>query len=171
MVERPRLFAELEAGAAGGVTLISAPAGSGKTMLLSSWIESGRARDPVAWISVDRGETDATRFWGSVVDELRSAGAIAAGDPLDTLAPAPLGSHREYTERVVAGLERLSSPVVLIVDDVHELHSDDALQTLERLIERMPAALRLILVSRRDPKLGLHRLRLDGRLAEIRGSD
>jgi LuxR family transcriptional regulator, maltose regulon positive regulatory protein len=170
-VDRPRLFAELDAGTAGGVTLVSAPAGSGKTVLLSSWLDRSRANGAVAWVSVDRDETDATRFWGAVVDALRDAGALSAGDPLATLAPAPLAGQREYAERLLAGLARLPKPTVLIVDDLHELRSEDALDTLEHLIEKTPPELRIILSTRRDPKLGLHRLRLADKLTEIRGSD
>ena len=170
-MDRPRLFAELEAGTAGTVTLISAPAGSGKTMLLSSWLESGRIQDPVAWVSVDRGESDTTRFFASFVDAVRESGAIGADDPLTTLAPAPLGGQDEYVQRLINGLEQLEKPLLLVIDDVHELRSEDALRGLERLLGAAPASLRVVLVTRRDPKLGLHRLRLDGRLIEIRGSD
>ena len=170
-MERPRLFADLEAGAAGGVTLISAPAGSGKTMLLSSWIESGNATDPVAWVSVERGESDATRFFASVVDALRQSGEIGADHPLATLAPAPLGGQEEYVDRLLDGLAHLDRRVVLVVDDLHELHSEEALRGLGRLLEAAPAGLRVVIATRRDPKLGLHRLRLEGRLTEIRGED
>jgi LuxR family maltose regulon positive regulatory protein len=165
------LFAELEAGIPGGVTLISAPAGSGKTMLLSSWLGSGRARDPVAWVGVERGETDPTRFFASVARALRESGAIGADHPLANLAAAPLGGHDEYVERMIDGLEQLDRPLVLVLDDLHELGSDEALRGLGRLLEAAPPALRVVIATRRDPKLGLHRLRLDGRLTEIRGDD
>jgi amidase len=85
-VERPRLFSELEAGTESGVTLVSAPAGSGKTTLLSSWLESRRTNDCVAWIGVERGESDPIRFFASLVDALRRAGATII-DPVDTGDP------------------------------------------------------------------------------------
>ena len=88
LVERPRLFALLDRGASAPVTLICAPAGSGKTVLLSSWLRG--AQHPVAWVGVERDEADATRFWTTVIDALRGAGAIAPDDPLATLVPAPL---------------------------------------------------------------------------------
>ena len=101
LVERPRLFALLDRGAAGPVTLISASAGSGKTMLLSSWLRGRPPEGVVAWIGVERGETDATRFWGTVMDSVRGSGAIAPGDPLATLVPAPPARARR--ESVLSG--------------------------------------------------------------------
>jgi LuxR family maltose regulon positive regulatory protein len=171
LVERPRLFASLDRGAAGRVTLLCAPAGSGKTMLLSSWLRSAQLPGAVAWVDVERDETDATRFWGMVMDALRSSGAIAPDDALATLVPAPSGGQEEFLARLLDGLGRLSRPVVLVLDDLHHLRSEHALESLERLIARAPDQLRTLVVSRRDPKLGLHRLRLAGELVEIRGAD
>jgi LuxR family maltose regulon positive regulatory protein len=164
LVNRPRLFALLDANAP--VTLVCAPAGSGKSTLLRSWSAPGT----LAWVEVERDEEDATRFWGAVMDALRRSGAIAPDDPLATLTPAPSGGG-EFVERLLEGLTALDRPVVLVLDDLHHLRSDDALRSLEKLLERAPPTLRTVVVSRRDPKLGLHRLRLAGQLAEIRGAD
>jgi LuxR family maltose regulon positive regulatory protein len=169
VVERRRLFDVLTDGIAGPVTVLTGPAGSGKTTLLSSWL---RHLDvPVAWVSVPRGERDANRFRGSVMDALRGSGAIAAGDPLATLAPAPLGDRDEFLDRLIEGLARLPGPVVLVIDDLHELRSDDALRDVETVLARAPAQLRTVVASRRDPQLGLHRMRLAGELTEIRAAD
>src|ERR671938_1359821 len=75
LVARPRLFELLDRGAAHPVTLVCAPAGSGKTMLLASWLRSAELPGPVAWVNVERDEADATRFWGMVMDALRRSGA------------------------------------------------------------------------------------------------
>ena len=82
MVKRERLFAMLDRGAVSPVTLISAPAGSGKTMLVSSWLRSAEPPGAVAWVGVERDESDATHFWGMVMDAMRSSGVIAPDDPL-----------------------------------------------------------------------------------------
>jgi LuxR family maltose regulon positive regulatory protein len=166
LVDRPRLFSLLARESP--VTLVCAPAGSGKTTLLSSWLRT--REEPVAWVGVERDETDAARFWATVLDALRDCGAVAAGDPLATLVPAPAGLD-EFLARLQAGLQRLPAPAVLVIDDVHELHSEPALRGLERLLARPPARLRTVIAARRDPKLGLYRLRLTGELTEIRAAD
>jgi LuxR family transcriptional regulator, maltose regulon positive regulatory protein len=171
LVARPRLFAALERGSAGPVTLLTGPAGSGKTMLLSSWLRSVDPPPAVAWVDVERDERDATRFWATVIDAVRRSGAVATGDPLTTLTPGPGGRGDEFLERLLDGLGRLERPVFLVLDDLHHLRADDALAGLERLLTRGPPRLRTFIVSRRDPKLGLHRLRLAGGLVELRGAD
>jgi LuxR family maltose regulon positive regulatory protein len=165
LVERPRLLALLERPSP--VTLICAPAGSGKSALLSSWL-AARAT-PVAHVAVEREESDATRFWTHVLDALR--GAFPADDRLATLAPAPLGGEDELLDRLRDGLDRLTEPVVLVIDDLHHLAADDAVQGLDRLLASAPAQLRTVLATRRDPPLALHRLRLAGQLTEIRAAD
>ena len=167
LVERPRLFELLDRGTQGAVTLVAAPAGSGKTMLVSSWLR-GRPETTAAWVSVERDEGDATRFWGSVMDAVRGSGAVDAGDPLTTLVP---GGQAEFLQRLREGLARLQDPLTLVLDDLHHLRAGDALHTLERLVASAPPQLRTLITSRRDPKLGLHRLRLAGELTEIRAAD
>jgi LuxR family maltose regulon positive regulatory protein len=140
-------------------------------MLLSSWLRSAELPGPVAWVAVERDEADATRFWGMVMDALRGSGAVAADDPLATLVPAPVGGQEEFLARLVEGLDRLDGPVLLVLDDLHQLRSEDALRGLEELLARAPDTLRTVIASRRDPKLGLHRLRLAGEMLEIRAAD
>jgi LuxR family transcriptional regulator, maltose regulon positive regulatory protein len=171
LVARPRLFALLDRGVQGPVTVIAAPAGSGKTTLVSSWLRGAELPGPPAWVPVERDESDATRFWGTVMDALRDSGAIASDDPLATLTPAPLGGHEEFLQHLIEGLARLPRPVVLVLDDLHQLRSAEALRGLERLLARTPPQLRTVVLSRRDVKLGLHRLRLTGELIEIRAAD
>jgi LuxR family maltose regulon positive regulatory protein len=171
LVERPRLFAALERGAAGPVTLVSAPAGSGKTLLVSSWLRAEVPDDAVAWVSVERDEQDTTHFWATVMDALRDSGAIPAADPLATLAPAPLGGHDEFVRRLLEGLARVRGTVHLVLDDLHHLRAPDGLASIEHLLTRAPPQLRTFVLTRHDPKLGLHRLRLSGELTEIRAAD
>jgi LuxR family maltose regulon positive regulatory protein len=171
LVERPRLFALLDRGALGPVTVLVAPAGSGKTMLLSSWLRSTKPAGAVAWVGVERDEADATRFWGMVMDALRGSGALPADDPLATLTPAPQGGQEEFLQRLIEGVGRLPGTVFLVLDDLHHLQSQEGLRGLEELLARSPEPLRTVILTRRDPPLGLHRLRLAGELMEIRGAD
>src|SRR5262245_3697719 len=144
VVQRPALFDLLDRGVQGPVTLVCAPAGSGKTMLIRSWLETRGPPMPVARLIVATGEADATRFWGSVTDALRRSGAVASDDPLATLAAAPMGGHDAFVAGLTDGLERLAAPVLLVIDDLEQLRSDEALEGLGRLIERTPAQLRCL---------------------------
>ena len=166
LVERPRLFELLDRGTQGPVTLVAAPAGSGKTMLVSSWLRTANAT--TAWVACEREETDATHFWGTVMDAIRGSGAVPPGDPLTTLVP---GDQEEFVARLREGLAALPEPLLLVLDDLHHLRSPDALAALEQLVTQAPAPLRTLITTRRDPKLGLHRLRLAGELTEIRAAD
>ncbi|MFL5964566.1 MAG: LuxR C-terminal-related transcriptional regulator [Gaiellaceae bacterium] len=170
VVGRDALFEMLSAAErAGGVTLVSAPAGSGKTILLRSWLDEAGLRDRAAWVSVDRNEQDAQRFWLSVIDELR--GSVGAEAYVEKLAPTPAFEGAAVVERLLSGLQSLDEPALLVIDDLQELASPEALTHLEILLARRPALLRIVLATRRDPQLGLHRLRLAGQLTEIRASD
>jgi LuxR family maltose regulon positive regulatory protein len=166
LIARPLLFERLSAAGPGTVTLVCAPAGSGKTVLLRSW--AATSGEAVAWVTVERGERDAQRFWLHVIDAV----AGAAGDEIiERVSPAPRFAGAVAVERLLEQLERLEAPITLVVDDLHELDSDDALAWLELLLERLPARLRVVLATREEPALALHRLRLEGDLTELRGPD
>ena len=169
LVARTALFGLLSAGYAVGVTLVSAPAGSGKTVLLRSWTETAGLAPRTAWVSVERDERDAQRFWLSVVEALR--GAAGMEGPIEDLGPAPGFDGEVVVERIVVGARSLDAPFLLVVDDLHQLLEPRALEQLELLLERRPAQLRVILSTRHDPPLGLHRLRLAGELEELRAAD
>ena len=166
VVSRPRLFGRLAAQAR--VSVVSAPAGSGKTVLLRSWISQSGVASSAAWVPAGRGERDPQRFWLSVLAALRQT---AAGSALvRELTAAPDLDGWVITERLLADLAPLDDQLWLVVDDVHEL-GPDALRQLELLIMRAPPGLRFVLATRHDVRLGLHRLRLEGGLAEIREPD
>lgn len=135
-------------------------------MLVRAWAAELDA--PVAWITVDRHERDAQHFWLRLIDAL----AQAAGDEvIERVTPAPSFAGAGVVERLLGQLRQLDEPLVLVIDDLHELVSNDALAWLEMLLTRLPPRLRVVLVTREDPGLGLHRLRLTGELTELRGAD
>jgi LuxR family transcriptional regulator, maltose regulon positive regulatory protein len=167
IVSRHGLFERL--GTAARVTQISAPAGSGKTFLLRSWLfESGRA-DSAAWVPVQRGGQDRQQFWISVLDALRDT--IAGSKLIRPLTGAPDLDGWAVVERLVEDLGPLEDPLWLVIDDAHELCSAETLAQLELLVMSAPAELRFILATRCDVRLGLHRLRLEGQLTELRAAD
>jgi LuxR family transcriptional regulator, maltose regulon positive regulatory protein len=156
VVARPRLFALLDSGIEQPVTLVAAPAGSGKTMLLTSWMAAVSPPGRVAWLSLDRGDNDPVRFWTYVLAALGRAGAVPAESSLQALP------H---------GLDELASPVVLVLDDLHELTEPRVFHGIESLIRHAPPQLRLVLSTRADPPLPLHRLLVSGRLSQLRMAD
>ena len=166
VVARPRLFGRLAAQAR--VSVVSAPAGSGKTVLLRSWISWAGVAGSAAWVPAGRGERDPQRFWLSVLTGVRETAAGAA--LVQPLTAAPSLDGWALVERLLADLAPLDDQLWLVVDDVHEL-GPDALRQLELLIMRAPPDLRFVLATRHDLRLGLHRLRLEGGLAEIREPD
>jgi DNA-binding CsgD family transcriptional regulator len=167
IVSRRGLFERLDTAAR--VTQVSALAGSGKTYLLRSWIAECGLADCAAWVPVQAAERDPQRFWISVLDALR--GTIAGSKLVRPLTGAPDLDGWAVIERLLEDLEPLEDSLWLVIDDVHELRSADALAQLELLVMRAPATLRFVLLTRREMRLGLHRLRLEGELTEIRAGD
>ena len=163
-VGRPRLLALLDAAEPGGLLLVSAPAGYGKTLLLAEW--AARRADRVAWLSLDDDDRAAPRFWSAVLAALR--GCPAVGPALDGLDPA----QDDFLVRLLEALDRVPGPVDLVLDDVHALPPGSAaVRALGALVRERPRALRLVLAGRADPPLPIARLRLSGELREIRARD
>jgi LuxR family maltose regulon positive regulatory protein len=156
-------------GTAGRVTVVSAPAGSGKTFLLRSWVDEAGLADRAAGVSVRREERDPQRFWIAVADGLR--GTAAGSGLVRPLTAAPDLDGWAIVERLLEDLAGLEERVWLAIDDLHELGSAEAISQLELLVLRAPPPLRFVLASRDDVRLGLHRLRLEGELTEVRGGD
>jgi LuxR family transcriptional regulator, maltose regulon positive regulatory protein len=167
VVSRPGLFRQLTE--ARRVVQVSAPPGSGKTVLLRSWIAESGLAECAAWVSAPGEERDPQQLWISVADALRDT---AIGSALVRgLTVAPDLDGWTVVERLLEDLASLEDRVWLVIDDLHELGTAETLRQLELLIMRAPPALRFVLVTRHDLRLGLHRLRLAGELTEIRTAD
>ncbi|HET6986823.1 MAG TPA: AAA family ATPase, partial [Kribbella sp.] len=161
LVDRRDLVAALDQALAKRVTVISAPAGSGKTSLLHAWADRRRHVCRIAFVSVKPGQHDAQLFWLSLL------GAIRGSEPP---VPAPGFNGQAMVDKVLAELAAYGEPIVLIIDDLHELTSAEAGEQLTALLTNLPVEVHAIVATRRDLPLRLHQLRLAGELAEIRAA-
>jgi LuxR family transcriptional regulator, maltose regulon positive regulatory protein len=166
-VSRHALFGRL--AEAERVVHISAPAGSGKTVLMRSWIAGAGLARHAAWVALDGQERDPGTFWISVADALR--GTAAGSALVRPLTAAPDLDGWAVVERLLTDLAPLQDRLWLMIDDAHLLDSAEVRAQLELLLLRAPQNLRFVLATRRDLRLGLHRLRLQGELTEIRTVD
>jgi LuxR family transcriptional regulator, maltose regulon positive regulatory protein len=169
LVDRGELLAALDRAAAAKVTIISAPAGSGKTSLLRAWADRPGQPHRLAVVQVQRDQQDAQLFWLGLLDAIRRGSGTASR--AEAPAATPDFNGRAMVERVLAALEDHRGRVMLVIDDLHELTSPDALAQLTRLLMNLPAHVHAMLATRRDLPLHLHRLRLAGELAEIRAAE
>ncbi len=169
LVSRPHLIAQLDEGLTRKLTLISTPAGFGKTTLLSEWAAQGTA--PVAWVSLDEGDNDATRFFSYVIAALQTLvpgmgeAALAA---LQSPNPPPIESVLGTLINEIVAIE---TNFALILDDYHLITSQTIHDALAFLLDHAPPHMHLIIATRADPPLPLARLRGRGQLAELRLSD
>jgi LuxR family maltose regulon positive regulatory protein len=168
LVDRRDLLAALDHAAARKVTVISAPAGSGKTCLLRAWTASRGQQYQVAGVQVARDQQDAQQFWLAVLAAVRKAGRTESPEPP---AATPGFDGHAMVDRVLAELAEHDDTAFLVIDDLHELTSLDALTQLARLLANLPADTHAIVATRRDLPLQLHQLRLAGELAEVRSAD
>jgi LuxR family transcriptional regulator, maltose regulon positive regulatory protein len=165
---RARLADRLTDGLTGQLTLVCAPAGFGKTALLADWARGGQV--PVAWLSLDAGDNDPTRFWRHTVAAVARLRPEVGEQVTALLDPSP----RSYEAVVTAMVNELAAgpdPVVLVLDDYHLIEAAPVHDSVGLLLRHLPSQLRLILASRADPPLGLARLRAGGQLAELRERD
>ena len=172
LVSRPRLSERLDRGAEAKLTLVSAPAGFGKSTLLAEWLAAvpagGRA---AAWLSLDPSDNDPASFWTYLIAALRvAAPGVGAGALALLQAPQP-----PPIDAVLATLlnELSAAPhdVVLVLDDYHVIDAREVQAGLAFLVDHLPPRLHLVLASRSDPALPLARLRARGELVEIRAAE
>jgi LuxR family transcriptional regulator, maltose regulon positive regulatory protein len=195
VVARPHLIEQLQAGAQSRLTLLSAPAGFGKTTLLAAWLAErqkakgkrqkqdnapGEAFSPftfdllpfeVAWVSLDAGDADPVQFWSYVVtalDQLYPGAGTAALAALQSPQPPPLEA---LLTPLLNALSSMPHEAILILDDYHVIAAPAIHQALSFLIEHLPPRLHLVIATRSDPPLPLTRLRARGELTELRATD
>ena len=169
VVSRPRLIERLNVGMHRKLTLISAPAGFGKTTLVSDWIVG--CDRPVAWISLDEGDNDPTLFLMYLVAAIQTI-ALNIGKGVLAILESPQPPPIESI--LIALLNEITSiqdNFVLILDDYHVIDSKPVDEALTYLLEHLPLQMHLVIASREDPQLPLARLRAQGHLNELRAAE
>lgn len=169
IVLRPRLIEQMNKGLHRKLTLISAPAGFGKTTLVSEWIAScGR---PVAWLSLDEGDNDLTRFLIYLITALQTI-LPKIGAEMQRMLQSPQPPPSESVLHILLNeMAGISEHIVLVLDDFHLIEDKEIGKALIFLLERLPPQLHLVITTREDPNLPLARLRARDQLTELRATD
>ncbi len=169
MVSRPRLLERLNEGLHRNLILISAPAGFGKTTLVSQWVLE--CERPAAWLSLDAGDNDPTRFLTYLVAALQTIAPALGQGVLSALQSPQPPPHEAILTALLNDLTTLSDDFVLVLDDYHVLDAKAVDQALTYLVEHLPPQMHLVIATREDPPLPLARLRTRGYLTEVRAAD
>jgi len=173
LVARPGVMEKLEQGLSRSITLVSAPAGFGKTTLLSEWHASEKGKiQPLAWLSLDSEDNDVERFFLYIAEALDTLENGIRGSVLSLLQMNQVPSTSIILTSLINALaETFQAPFVLVIDDYHVITSPAVHEALTFLVENIPLQMRLVILSREDPPLPLARLRARQQLTEIRAAD
>lgn len=163
---RPRLHAQLDAGRQTLLTLVVAPVGWGKSTLIAEWLRA--EADAAGWVSLDGGDNDIMRFWRYLLLAVTQAGNGVGSEALRQLDAPGVGVERDVLPVLVNELARSATDIVVVLDDYHVMHDSSVHASVVALLDHAPPQLHLILSTRTDPPLALSRLRVDGRLIEVR---
>jgi LuxR family maltose regulon positive regulatory protein len=169
LLERPRIDRLIAAGARGSITTVTGPPGAGKTMALALWAASSPAESMTAWVTIDDHDNQPRVFWSYVLEALRRSG-VPVPRALTATARRYAVDH-EFLLRFASLMAAQDPPVVLVLDDAHLLTGAKVLDGLAYVLKHAAPGLRLVVASRMDPLLPLHRYRLTGELTEVRASD
>lgn len=170
LILRPRLIEKINAGLGTKLTLISAPAGFGKTTLVSAWLVESNEEDCV-WLSLDQYDDDPNRFWQYVLAALQTVVPNIGKGIQQVVSSNPLPPPPILLTGLLNELDNLPHQLVLVLDDCHHIANRSIHEGLDYLIEHAPPQLNFVLISRADPPLSLARLRARGQLQELRLTD
>jgi LuxR family transcriptional regulator, maltose regulon positive regulatory protein len=170
LLPRASLQSLLQAGLGAKLCLVDAPAGFGKTTLLAQW-RAAADGDRAAWVSLDEGDDDPTRFWVYVVEALRTVDSGVGASALAALWRPSADLYRVVLPGLLNELSTAGLPLFLVLDDYHLITNPTCHQTLTFFLDHLPVGVHLVLATRADPPLPLARMRARGELAEIRATD
>ena len=169
LIERPRLVGKLNQGLERKLTLVSAPAGYGKSTTVSVWAETLEL--PTAWLSLDEYDDDLATFGIYLVETVRTVYPDACSTFSALLHATTLPLPHHLADKFLVDLEKLPGPLALVLDDYHTLQNPDIHAFIQRMAHRLPAAIQLVLITRLDPPLDLPRLRAQRQVLEIDEGD
>ncbi len=169
VVNRSRLIDRLNEGVECKLTLISAPAGFGKTTLISEWVTD--CERPNAWLSLDKGDNDTTRFLVYLVSALQGIAADVGEGVLGAIQSPQPPSVDSILTALLNNITAISEDFILVLDDYHVINNKSINDAVSFLLEQMPPQMHLVITTREDPDFPLSRLRARGQLTELRAAD
>lgn len=169
IIQRERLFLQLQAGLKNYLTLVSAPAGYGKTVLVAHWLHS--VNDPCAWLTVDEKEPDLQSYWMQIILALRYVYAQIGNETIEALYQNGQISIELILNELITEIEKLEHDVLLVLDDYFHIHAPVVHRSLRFLLEHCSANFHLILLTRSDPPLPLARYHARAQMVDIRAED
>ena len=171
LVARPKLRERLSRGAESKLTLVSAPAGFGKTTLIAEWLASTASKErSTAWLSLDQGDNEPVLFWTYLVSALQTA-APGIGAAALSVVQSPQPPIEAALATLLNELGTLPNDLVLVLDDYHVIEAREIQSGMDFLLDHLPPRVHLVIATRADPALPLPRLRARGELVEIRAAD
>ncbi len=173
LVRRPRLVQVLESGYQAGkrVTLVSAPAGFGKTTLLREWIKTTEPEKPFGWLSLDDGDNDPVRFLVYLISAIQKVYPEMGRTILASLNSSQIPPLPELVETLINEITLEAKPFLIVLDDYHLIKKVEVHAILQLLLKHQPDALHLVILTREDPPFSLPRMRVQGQITEIRERD
>jgi len=168
-VSRPRLVERLDEGLDRKLTLISAPAGFGKTTLVTEWVAA--SGQPVAWLSLDEGDNDPTRFLAYLVAAVQTIAADIGETVLAALQSPQIPPTESLLTSLLNDIATMTGSFILVLDDYHVIDSRPVDEALVYLVAHLPQQMHMVIATREDPDLPLARLRARGQLTELRAAD
>ena len=171
LVSRPKLVDRLNEGLNYSLILVSAPAGFGKTTLLSEWVRQNQPDTRAAWFSLDEGDNDPTRFWSYFIAALQNIQPACGEKILPLLHSSRQPAFEQILTVLINDLAEIEDDFVVVLDDYHLVNSQSVHDSITYLLEHIPAKMHLIIATRADPSLPLARLRGRGTMLEIGADD
>ena len=165
-VSRPALLVALDRGEDRALTLVCAPAGYGKTLLLADWVRRGDVA--CAWVALEEEDDDPLRLWTAILSALVACPAVPPESRLRELVVPRTGVGVDFLTELIEALDAVPSRIRVVLDDAHHLRSARALHGLRLLVRSRPRTTQVVLASRSDPALPVARLRMERQLCEVR---